>query len=246
MPADSLTFVILLISGALLGLSKTGIPGVAILAVALMAYVFPNDTKMSVGVVLPILIFCDFFAIAWYRRDADWHGLWRMFPFVVAGILPAWWLLGRLPDHVFRIGLGAMILVLLAMEWGRRRLAIDLQPKSGVFTGVMGVLAGFSSTIANAGGPVMTIYLLSRGMDKTRFVGTCAWFFFLLNLSKVLPTWDQGLITTETLMLNLWMLPTALIGVFAGIWILPRIDQRRFEQIVWTLTAVSAVMLIVK
>ena len=244
LPVGWFPFCLVVFSAMLLGLSKTGIPGVAVFAVVLMAFGFHGDAKYSVGVILPILIFCDFFAVTWLRRDVEWRRLWKLFPFVAIGIFVAWWTMDRLSNTTFKVGLGVLILVLLALEWLRRRLAMDRIPHQWWFTGFMGVLGGFSSTIANAGGPVMTVYLLSCGLDKRHFMGTCAWFFFLLNLSKILPSWDLGLINRTTLTLNLWMIPPALVGVFLGMWLLPRIHPQRFEQIVSVLTAISAVMLI--
>lgn len=245
LPLDVPSFILLITAAMLIGLSKTGIPGIGILPIVMVAFIWESP-KESVGIILPILIFCDLFAVTKYYRNVEWKMLLRLFPSVAIGMLPAWWLLGALPDRPFKIGLGILILILLGLEWLRRHFAMDQVPQQLWFTTLMGFLAGFSSTIANAGGPVMTIYLLSFRMPKERFVGTCAWFFFLLNVSKLLPTCNQGIITLSTLSVNLWMIPTALVGIFVGIWLLPWIPQRRFEQIASALTAVAAAMLLVR
>ncbi|MDO4558084.1 MAG: TSUP family transporter, partial [Planctomycetia bacterium] len=123
LPLEWFPFCLVMVSAVLLGLSKTGIPGVAVFAVVLMAFAFRGDAKYSVGIILPILIFCDLFAVVWLRRHVEWRRLWRLFPFVVAGIVLAWWTMDRISDQTFRIGLGVLILVLLGLEWLRRRLS---------------------------------------------------------------------------------------------------------------------------
>jgi uncharacterized membrane protein YfcA len=110
---------------------------------------------------------------------------------------------------------------------------------------LMGFLAGLGSTVANAGGPMMTIYLLGQGVAKEQFIGTCAWFFFLLNLAKILPFLLQGMLTPETVRCGLAMSPLTILGAVAGAWLLPRVSERVFNALVSLLAAVAAVWLIV-
>ena len=237
---------ILLGAGAaiLVGLSKTGLPGAAAPAVALMAAAFPGNTELSVGAMLAILLVGDVFAVTWYRRHAQWDRLWRLFPYVLVGMVPAYLVLLWLDERQFRPALGGLILTLLALEWLRKRSGWTQLPDRWWLAGGTGFLAGFSSTVANAGGPVMTIYLLSRGLLKEQFIGTCAWFFFLLNLAKVIPFWTQHMLTAETVGFGLALSPVAIAGAFVGRWLVPRVSQRAFDLAVSVLAAGAAIWLI--
>ena len=67
-------------AAVLIGFSKTGLPGAAIPAVALMAAAFPGSAERSVGAVLVVLLAGDVFAVAWFRRHAQWRRLLALFP----------------------------------------------------------------------------------------------------------------------------------------------------------------------
>ena len=122
-PAWTSPLAILLgVAAALLvGFSKTGMPGAGIPAVALMAEVFRENTKLSVGAILPLLILGDLFAIAYYRRHADWKRLLSLCPYVVAGMVPAYLVLRFVDDDVLRVSIGVLILVLLLLHVVRQR-----------------------------------------------------------------------------------------------------------------------------
>jgi len=234
-------------SAALVGLSKTGLPGVSIPAILLMTEAFADDAKLAIGAVLPVLLVGDVFAVAWYRHHALWHQLWRLFPYVAAGMVPGWVLLRLLPlGNDLRPWIGATVLVLLAVEIVRRRLDLEHIPHQWWFVGAMGLLAGFSTIIAHAAFPVMNIYLTSQGMVKREFIGTAAWFFFILNLSKLPIYWALGgMITAETLQFDLWTAPVAILGGLLGVAVLKRIPQKAFDVLALSMAGVAAVWLIV-
>lgn len=232
-------------AAVLMGFSKTGLPGTSMLAVALMTAAFPHDAQASVGAMLPVLLVGDVFAVTWFRRHAQWDRLWRLFPYVALGVVPAYLLLWWVRGNQLRPVLGWMVLVLLALELARHWFGWTRLAGRWSFVAGTGFLAGFGTTIGNAGGPVMTLYLLGQGLAKEQFVGTCAWFFFLLNLSKVIPFGAAGMLTRETLGVGLALAPVTLAGGLLGIWLLPRISQRVFDAIMRLLTALAGVWLIV-
>jgi uncharacterized membrane protein YfcA len=108
----------------------------------------------------------------------------------------------------------------------------------------MGLLAGITTMMANAAGPVMAIYLLAMQLPKTEFVGTGAWFFFVINWLKVPFSVNLDLITAQTIKFNLTMLPLIVVGAVAGILILKRIPQKAFGVLVQILAAAAAVKLL--
>ncbi len=237
---------ILLGAGAalLVGIAKTGMPGAAIPAVVMMAEAFPQDTQLSVGALLPILILGDLFALAWYRRHARWDRLWRLFPYVILGMLPGYLVLRRIDPSSLRILLGGLVLALLAVEVVRQRSRWLQLPHAGWFTAAAGVLAGFGTTVGNAAGPVMSIYLVSSRLEKHEFMGTAAWFFFLVNISKLPFYASFGMMTPATFRFSLTVMPAVVLGAAAGWLLLRRIPQRLFNILVLILAGIAAVRMV--
>lgn len=241
----SATPVMLGVFAALLvGFSKTGMPGAAIPAVALMADAFRDDTKLSVGAMVPILLVGDLFALAYYRRHAHWNRLWELFPFVAAGMVPGYLVLGRVDSNVLRVLIGLIILTLLAVLVARNRFGWEKMAERPWFGGLAGVLAGFGTTVGNAAGPVTSIYLVSRQLDKYEFLGTAAWFFFFVNLSKLPFFFALGAITSATLGFDLMVAPAAVVGALLGARVFKRIPQTVFNALVLSLAGIAAVRLV--
>jgi uncharacterized protein len=231
-------------SALLVGLSKTGLPGVSIPAIILMTEAFPDDARKSVGAILPILLVGDVFAVAWYRRHADWGRLVRLLPYVLLGTLPGIVVLQVMEGNRLRPVIGYMVLGLLALEVCRQGFGWSKFPHRWWFVAATGMLAGFSTFIANAAMPVMSIYLVSQDFDKEQFVGTNAWFFFILNMSKVPAYCVMGMLTPDMLPMNLWLTPVVLLGALLGVFVLSRIPQRLFDILALVLAGVASLRLI--
>lgn len=225
--------------GALLvGLSKTGLSGGGILAVALFAQSLP--ARASTGYVLPLLICADIVAVTAFRRHAVWSHLLRLFPPTAAGVL-----LGALAlrtpflhsNQSVRILIGGIVTALALFTYGRR----PFQHRTGTESGdqppawpaaiATGLLAGFLTMVANAAGPLMTLYLLAIGLPKMEFIGTGAWFFLLLNVFKVPFSLGLGLITVPSLLFDLTLAPIAVSGALWGKWLISLFNQKVFEEL---------------
>jgi uncharacterized protein len=228
-------------AATLTGFSKSGLPGLGILIPILAAIAMP--ARASTGFILPVLIGGDCMAVAYWRRKARWPSLLRVLPWTALGIVAGYFLMRLLSDAVFRPLLGAMILAIVALDFLRRVAKLDLRVESRVFAAVIGILAGALTMIANAAGPVMTIYLLSMNLPKDEFVGTGAWFYFIINLFKLPFSIALGLVTWETLKINLMLLPLVLAGSAAGILVMKKIPQRAFEMIAQVLAVAGGVKL---
>jgi uncharacterized membrane protein YfcA len=236
------SWILGLVAAFLVGFSKTGLPGLVILIVPMMAVVFP--AKLSVGALVPLLLLGDIFAIVRYRQYTQWRKLWRLLPFVFIGMIPARFVLASIPDEPFKLVLGMLVLLLVLMELARRRYNWELMPRSLVFAAIMGILAGFATTMGNVAGPIMSVYLLSMGLDKNEFIGTGAWFYPIVNATKV-PIYAQlGMITADTLRFDLISAPFIIMGALVGIIALPKIPQKVFSGLIFVLAAIAALGLI--
>lgn len=227
------------------GLAKTGVPGLGVLGVALFANAL--SAKASTGALLPLLISADVISVAYYRKHANWLQLWKLFPWVVLGIVAGYFTLGRISDAAVQRWIGGILLGMVALNLGRRFRADGLLsnvPSSFWFAAMTGILAGFATMVANAAGPVMTLYLLAIDLPKMELIGTGAWFFMLVNIFKVPFSVNLGLITPASLLadaiLFLPMLPGALLGPI----ILRRLDQAKFELIVLVLAVLASLRLL--
>jgi uncharacterized membrane protein YfcA len=243
---DTLGWVVVALCAIMVGASKTGIPGVGILVVPLMALVIEPADK-SVGALLGILILADIFAIIYHRHNARWAHVLRMLPPAFAGIVTAYFGLRALPDkEQLKPIIGAIVLIMLGINYWRTRTGgKDVQiPAQWWFAAGLGFMAGVTTMMANAAGPVMIVYLLAMRLDKVKFVGTAAWFFFVVNWLKVPFSAGLAMMTAESTKLDLMMLPFIAIGALAGIYLLKRIPQKAFKLVVQILAAAAAVKLL--
>jgi uncharacterized membrane protein YfcA len=245
-----------------LGMSKTGFTGMSMLGVALMAEVWP--ARESTGVILPMLIFGDFFAVMLFSRHALWPEVWRVLPPAVLGVVIGFGIFRLLPGTIFGPVIGWIILVLVCLQlWQRSEAASrPLAELSGeTVTSVngdqdrgnlrqtslrwsLGALTGITTMLANAAGPVMTVYLLMMRLAKYEFVGTSAWFYCIINLTKLPFSYSLGVINLSSLGFNLILLPAVAAGALAGRWLLKLVPQLWFERILLASSALAAVRLI--
>lgn len=241
---STLQWLALAVGAVMIGVSKTGIPGIGILAIVLIAGVVP--ARASTGLVLPMLILADIFAVTYYRRHAVWRHLTRMLPFAVAGVLAGSLALGRVNDAQLRPIIGIVVLVMLALNaWRQSRKDRPPLPGNGWwFPAAMGILAGITTMMANAAGPIMTIYFLAMGLPKREFIGTGAWYFFLVNVFKMPFSAGLGLITFESLLCNACLAPAVVAGALLGIPLLKRIPENTFTAAVQVLATLGALKLI--
>lgn len=236
----------LLALGAFLsGLSKTGIAGAAVLTVALFANTLP--ARESTGALLPLLLCGDVFGVAFFRKHASWPHLWRLCPWVALGVAGGYVALDRIGNLQVQRLIGAILLVIVVLSLWRQRRSEQVNsmvPHTWWFAAITGLLAGFTTMVANAAGPVMILYFLAIGLPKLAFVGTGAWFFMLVNAFKVPFSVHLGLISSQSLLMDAVLLIPLIPGALLGPVILRRINQRNFELMVLVLTAVATVRLI--
>jgi uncharacterized membrane protein YfcA len=226
------------------GISKSGFGAMAIPGILLMTQVMP--ARESTGVILPMLILADLFAVYAFRKFTVWRLLVKILPAAVLGVVLGWWLMPLIPAGLFTPVIGWIILALLLLTI-LQKCSSQLQEVAADHPAVswpLGLLAGVSTMLANAAGPAMTVYLLASRLPKYEFVGTAAWFFFFINIIKVPFSASLGLITPQTLLFNLILAPAVLIGLFCGKLLLGKITQKAFEWLLIGLSLLGALRLI--
>ncbi len=234
------------------GISKSGFAGGAgILSLPLMMLVMPVDKVAAT--LLPLLILCDMNAIYIHRHNKVWAKILEIYLPAIGGIILGalvWWVVGRQGVKAWEgpikqfVGVIAILFACYimakeaAMQWVER---LQLGPKTAI---AAGIVAGFTSTIAHAAGPIVGLFLFSQNLGKSLFVGSVAWTFTLINLTKLPFYIGVGLIQKDVLLFDLflvWLIP---IGSFLGKWMHHRVSESVFNRIILVLTFIAGIQLV--
>jgi uncharacterized membrane protein YfcA len=230
----------------LTGLSKGGLGGmIGALITPMMVLIMPLD--QAVGLLLPILMVGDGFAIVAHWRRWETRLIWMLVLGALIGVTLGTFVITSLSPLLMRRGLGLLVLIFLTYRLFERRIASALTYRSRRWHGALaGSTAGFTSTLAHAGGPPITIYLLMQDLQPGVFVATSALFFALLNWIKVPYYYAAGLFDFGTLLRLAWLAPLVPLGVWIGKVVIYRIDKALFDRIILVLLGVSGVLLLVR
>jgi len=247
-------------AAALVSMGKTGFGGsIGILSLPLLIYGCQRDSFLAVGIMLPLLIGCDVVAvISWWRR---WNlrAVLLLLPGAAVGVAIGWatlWLMqslggsGRWDGHktaaaTLNLGIGIIAIgfVILQAYKALRSTPLTFRPdlRHGL---VFGGLAGFTSTLAHAAGPITTMYMLPQGMSKDRYVASTVLYYAIGNELKVIPYIMLGMINTQVLGAALSLMPAVVVGALLGLFLHKRVAQRSFNVVVYCLLALAGVDLI--
>lgn len=244
-------WLIVLTSGAGIGIAKTAVPGSGILVVALMAMALPS--RMSVGVLLPLLIIGDFFALGKFWRYTDRKLLFSLVPFALLGLGAGFFILRYVSDERLKPIIGAVILTLLAVrqisEYYKKKGSAEgrsaPERRNPFLMVLFGFFSGLGTGMANSSGPILSLYFLILGLPKLPFMATTTWFFFIMNMLKAPLFLKLGLISAQSLKIGLLALPSVAAGALLGYWMVARISQKRFNQAVLALAFVAALRLMI-
>jgi uncharacterized membrane protein YfcA len=235
-------WVISLICGLLIGMAKAGVSGTGMAIIPVMAMIFGG--KNSTGIVLPMLIMADVFAVRYYSRHAEWQHVLRVMPWAMIGVFVALAIGNYVSDRVFKSVLSLSVLTGVTLMIWQDFSKSMIMPEGGWLAVTLGLAGGFATMIGNAAGPIMALYLLSMRIPKYVFIGTGAWFFLLINLFKVpLHVFVWHTITIKTLAFNVLLAPTIIAGVFIGIQIVKVIPEKLYRLLVIGTTIVSSLLL---
>ncbi len=237
-------FVAAFLGAYILGVSKAGVKGIAVLIVTLMAFAF--GAKSSTGTLMPLLITGDIFAIFYYHRHTKWVYLRRFLPWMMLGVLIGVFIGKDLPERIFQITMAVIILltVLILWWWGKKDRKV---PSHWSFAGFTGTMAGVTTMIGNLAGAFSNIFFLAMRLPKNEFIGTAAWLFFFINLFKLpfhIFVWKT--VTVETFEVYLYLLPAVIAGLLSGIFLVQKFTDNFFRKMILILTAIGAVLLLFK
>lgn len=229
----------------LLGLAKSGIKGIGIIIVVIMALVFGE--KASTGVLLTLLISADILAVIYYNRHAQWHFIIKLMPWMVIGVLVGVWMGNDISEDLFKKMMAVIIIgsvILMFYFENKKSIAI---PNNLWFSSSAGFLSGFSTMIGNLAGPISNIYFLAMRLPKNEFIGTAAWMFFIINVFKLpfhILVWKT--INKETLVLNSVMIPVLIIGFYLGVRIVKMISNINYRRFILIATAIGGLILLLR
>ena len=231
----------------IMGIAKAGFGGgIGLIATPLLALVLPVSD--AAALMLPLLIACDGFALNHYIKSFDSRSIKRLLPGALVGISVGTFFFKFFGNHeqILRVGLGGLALLFVAYQIGRNSLHTVInkyQPRTAEGV-LMGVLSGFTSTIAHAGAPPVIIYLLPQNLPRAQFVGTTVVFFALLNLIKLPPYWALGLFHSDIFKMTVLLSPLAYIGVRLGVFLNKQFSDLWFNRVVYGLLVLTALQLI--
>jgi uncharacterized membrane protein YfcA len=241
---DQLTlsqWILGVMAAVFVGLGKGGLPGAGNLAIVFMAAAF--GAKPSVGLLLPVLICADVVAVKLYHAHTRWAFLLKLLPWSLLGVFVGALLFDAVSAMVLSRCIGALLVFMVGLRFLNKHLKTSLQthdqkPRFWLFSS-SGIIGGIATIMANAAGPVVSIYLLLSGLPKTAYIGTAAWFFLILNLLKMPVQASLGTIDMETLKISLILGTAAAAAVLIAKQIVKKISQKLFEQLIWAFIIVA-------
>lgn len=239
---DKWQWALAVLSAVILGISKAGVSSISMLTVTALAWVF--GSKTSTGILLPMLVMADVFAVLRFKRHTQWRYLLRMLPWMLAGVVLGAWLGRDIDERVFKKIMAAIILASVAIMFWQEQKKTARIPHHWSFAGVMGLGAGFTTMVGNLAGGFSNVYFLSMRLPKNEFIGTAAWLFFIVNAFKLpfhIFSWKT--INADSIAINVVLLPFLIGGFYIGLRIVRSVAEEHYRQLILWLTA-SSVLLI--
>lgn len=236
---DLAFFAVMTPAVILMGLSKGGFSGLGLLSLPLMALIV--SPVQAAAIMLPILIVQDVVTVWSYRREFDRRNLATLLPGAGLGVIAGYLLAAKVSDSAVGLAVGVIsISFALRRLLGSRSAAAPVTQANYSAGTFWGVICGFTSMVAHAGGPPFQIYLMPQRLPPAVFVGTGALFFALMNWIKVVPYFFLGQFTAQNLTASAVLFPVAIASTLAGVWLVRRVPAERFYTLIyWLLIGVG-------
>lgn len=235
-----ISILVLFLAGLITGFSKFSVGGMGLLILPIVMIAFPGPEAL--GMILPLYIMTDIMAVYSYRSKIAWHVLARFLPLAFLGVLVASHFLANIAADQFVNFLGVTILLMIALG-----LYLDFRPASFMqkpwVAYSMGFFGGIVTMMANAAGPIFSLFLLEQKLDKETYVSTRAWAFFIVNLLKLPFYIGLGLLSLETTQASLYAVPGLMVGSFIGYHFLKKVNPVQFKWMIRIMSMIAAVKL---
>ncbi len=229
----------------ILGMSKSGLKGMGIVIVTLMALV--HGAKASTGILLPLLIFADILAVSYYNRHAQWKYLLKFLPWMITGVVLGALVGKALPEAIFKRGMSIIILVSVIIMIAWERYDTNRIPDKLWFLSSMGLSAGFTTMIGNLAGAFSNIFFLATRIPKNEFIGTAAWLYFIVNLFKLpfhIISWKT--VNMNSLIIDLKLIPAIMVGFLVGVKIVKKFENNQYRKFILIMTAIGAIVMLIR
>ena len=240
-----------------MGLSKGGIPGAGNLTVALYVLVLedalgPAGVALSVGLLLPVLISADLVSTIVYRKFVEWTHVRRLLPYFMVGVVAGWLTFdyfqaeGRADS--LKVLIGAILLGMTLLRFVFLQLSRTQQSETLVvprfLAPLLGLGGGMATMLANAAGPIAQFYLLAMRLPKYAFIGTSAWLFLIVNVSKVPLMYELDILNFEIFSVSAWLFLPAMLGALVAPKLVGYIRQDWFERMIWFFIVVAGLRMV--
>ncbi len=246
------------LSALVLGAGKAGFAGgVGLLSVPLMIHACGGETKLALGIMLPLLIACDYVSIALWWRRWDWRNVRLLLGGMVVGVAAGWvtlYLFDELGAEAgkkvtnaalsFSIGLIALGFVGLQIFRSLRGELTPFRP-SLLHGSLTGWGAGLTSTVSHAAGPIVTMYLLPQRLPKGRYVATTVLYYWIGNQAKLIPYYERKMLALPALAADLALVPAVVGGALLGFFLHNRVNEKVFRVIVHAMLGAVGLHLVV-
>jgi uncharacterized protein len=239
---DPLFYLLAVTAVILLGLSKGGFFGLGVMGLPLMSLVVPP--LQAAAIILPTVIAQDALTVWTYRHTWSASNLKIMIPSMAVGIVIGTLFAASLTAAHIRLAIGLIAGLFVLRHWLGERFE-RLSPKPGIASGVVfGTIGGFTTMLANAGGPAWQMHLLPQRLDKLTYVGTFSILFAASNVIKIPAYGALGQLTLENLSIGALLLPVAVAANYAGIWLVRKTPTELFFRIAYVLMFLISIELI--
>ncbi len=239
----SSAFIFGALAAFILGMSKSGIKGITIIIVTILAVI--HGGKSSTGVLLPLLIIADIMAVFYYRREVQWTYIYKLLPWVLSGVIIGAFVGKDIPEFIFKQIMAYVILGTVGLMFYYDYRKIDKVPEHWAFAGSMGLMAGITTMIGNLAGAFTNIYFLAMRLPKNTFIGTAAYLFFIVNIFKLpfhLFLWKT--INKESIWHSMTSTPFTILGFIVGLQIVRKIKDQWYRKLILILTFLGALILL--
>jgi uncharacterized membrane protein YfcA len=212
----------------------------------------PAGVALSVGLLLPVLISADLVSTIVYRKFVEWTHVRRLLPYFMVGVVAGWLTFdyfqaeGRADS--LKVLIGVILLGMTLLRFVFLQLSRTQQPETLVvprfLAPLLGLGGGMATMLANAAGPIAQFYLLAMRLPKYAFIGTSAWLFLIVNVSKVPLMYELDILNFEIFSVSAWLFLPAMLGALVAPKLVGYIRQDWFERMIWFFIVVAGLRMV--